>query len=71
MAGQGGHFVAMRKDPRKASPESIEDIVVDATYMAGQRVWQAAPNAKVARHLNANAIFGGGEEEENLMHDHP
>jgi hypothetical protein len=68
--GKLADFAVLRKDPRKVPPDSIKDIVVDATYMGGQRVWQAAPNAKVALHLHADPVFGDGDEEENLMHDH-
>jgi hypothetical protein len=68
--GKVADFALMRRDARKVSPASIEDIVLDATHMGGQRVWQAAPNARVARHPHADAVFGDGREEENLMHDH-
>jgi hypothetical protein len=68
--GKLADFAVLRKDPRKVAPDAIKDIVVDATYMGGQRVWQAAPNAKVALHLHSDAVFGDGNEEENLMHDH-
>ena len=39
--GKLADFVVLRKDPRKVSPETIKDIVVDATYMGGEKVWQA------------------------------
>src|SRR6202522_4588807 len=58
--GKLADFAVLRKDPRKVPPDSIKDIIVDATYIGGQRVWQAAPNAKVALHLHADPVFGDG-----------
>jgi hypothetical protein len=38
--------------------------------MGGQHVWQAAPNARAALRLHEEAVFGDGDWEDNLMHDH-
>ena len=42
--GKLADFVVLRKDPRKVSPDTIKDIVVDATYIGGKNVWQAPGN---------------------------
>jgi len=34
-------FIVLRQDPRKVDPDTIMDIVVDATYIGGVNVWQA------------------------------
>jgi predicted amidohydrolase YtcJ len=47
--GKLADFVVLRKDPRKVSPDAIKDIVVDATYVAGQLVWRAPANATASR----------------------
>jgi predicted amidohydrolase YtcJ len=39
--GKLADFIVLRKDPRKVEPETIKDIVVDATYIGGINVWQA------------------------------
>lgn len=39
--GKLADFVVLRKDPRQVSPDTIKDIVVEATYMGGNKVWQA------------------------------
>jgi len=31
----------LRKDPRKVAPDTIKDIVVDSTYVSGERVWRS------------------------------
>ena len=68
--GKLADFAVLRKDPRKVPPDSIKDIVVDATYMGGKNVWQAAANAQAAiRHLMPGIDYGDGDEEENLNHD--
>jgi len=68
--GKLADFVVLRKDPRKVPPDNIKDIVVDATYLAGKNVWQAAANAQAAiHHLMPGIDYGDGDEEENLNRD--
>jgi hypothetical protein len=56
----------LRKVPRKVSPDTIKDIVVDATYMGGERVWQAGPNATAHIVMLPDTFYGDGDELENL-----
>ena len=39
--GKLADFIVLRQDPRKVNPDTIKDIVVDATYIGGVNVWQA------------------------------
>ncbi len=48
--GKLADFAVLRKDPRKVPPDTIKDIVVDATYVGGKNVWQAPRNAPAAIH---------------------
>jgi predicted amidohydrolase YtcJ len=67
--GKLADFAVLRKDPRKVPPDTIKDIIVDATYVGGNNVWQAPKNAlAVAHHLVPGIDFGDGDEEENLNH---
>jgi predicted amidohydrolase YtcJ len=67
--GKLADFAVLRKDPRKVPPDTIKDIVVDAAYVGGEHVWQAAPNA-VARVLRLpDTFYGDGDELENLAHE--
>jgi hypothetical protein len=64
--GKLADFVVLRKDPRKVDPDAIKDIVVEATYMGGERVWQAPANG-VARTIHfPDTFYGDGDELENL-----
>lgn len=66
-SGKLADFVVLRKDPRKVPPDTIKDIVVDATYTGGKNVWQAPANALAVVHHQVPGIdFGDGDEEENL-----
>jgi predicted amidohydrolase YtcJ len=38
--GKLADFIVLRQDPRKVDPDTIMDIVVDATYIGGVNVWQ-------------------------------
>ncbi|SPF40439.1 Amidohydrolase 3 [Candidatus Sulfopaludibacter sp. SbA4] len=68
--GKLADFAVLRKDPRKVPPDTIKDIVVDATYVGGKNVWQAPRNAlAVGHHLVPGIDFGDGDEEDNLHHD--
>ena len=39
--GKLADFAVLRRDPRKVDHDTIKDIVVDSTYVGGERVWQA------------------------------
>ncbi len=67
--GKLADFVVLRRDPRKVAPDAIKDIVVDATYRGGERVWQAPPNAVAHTMHLPDTFFGDGDELENLAHD--
>jgi predicted amidohydrolase YtcJ len=67
--GKLADFVVLRKDPRKVDPDSIKDIVVDSTYVGGERVWQARPNATARRLVLPDTFYGDGDELENLESD--
>jgi predicted amidohydrolase YtcJ len=67
--GKLADFAVLRQDPRKVAPDSIKDIVVDATYMGGERVWQASAGA-LARVIHLpDTFYGDGDELENLAHE--
>ena len=48
--GKLADFAVLRKDPRKVPPDSIKDIVIEATYIGGNHVWQAPSNAVAFTH---------------------
>jgi hypothetical protein len=48
----------------KVDPDAIKDIAVDATYMGGDRVWQAPANA-VARTIHFPDTFYSMETATN------
>lgn len=67
--GKLADFVVLQKDPRQVPPNTIKDIVLEATYLAGQKVY-TAPAKAVAMipqpPINyGDANFGDGDEEEN------
>jgi predicted amidohydrolase YtcJ len=68
--GKVADFAVLRRDPRKVDPDTIKDIVVDSTYVGGERVWQAAPHATARCMLLPDTFYGDGDEWENLSHDH-
>jgi predicted amidohydrolase YtcJ len=67
--GKLADFVVLRKDPRKVPPDSLKDIVVDATYINGECVWRAGLNASARRIFLPDTFYGDGDELENLAHD--
>jgi predicted amidohydrolase YtcJ len=68
--GKLADFVVLRADPRKAAPDAIKDIVIDATYIAGAAVFTLPPNATAKiRRPPPLGFFGDGDEEDNLAHD--
>ena len=67
--GKLADFVVLRKDPRKVAPDTIKDIVVDATYIGGDRVWQAPANATARRIMLPDVSYGHADEWENLSRD--
>lgn len=67
--GKLADFVVLEKDPRKVAPDTIKDIVLEATYLGGQKVY-TAPEKAVAMipqpPLNfGDGNYGDGDEEEN------
>jgi predicted amidohydrolase YtcJ len=70
--GKLADFAVLRKDPRRVPPDSIKDIVIDATYIGGKNAWQASPGMQaVIHHLVPCIDFGDGDEVDNLgtIHD--
>ena len=67
--GKLADFVVLEKDPRTVPPDAIKDIVLEATYLGGEKVY-AAPGKAVALvpqpPLNyGDGNYGDGDEEEN------
>jgi predicted amidohydrolase YtcJ len=67
--GKLADFVVLQKDPRKVPPDTIKDIVVEATYLGGNKVY-TAPSEAVAMipqpPLNyGDGDYGDGDEVEN------
>ena len=69
VAGKLADFAVLRKDPRKVAPDTIKDIVVESTYVGGERVWQAQPNTVARVMMLPDTFYGDGDEWENLGHD--
>ena len=66
--GKLADFVILEKDPRRVPPDTIQDIVIEATYLGGQKVYTAPtkPVAFVAQPpLYGDGNYGDGDEEEN------
>jgi predicted amidohydrolase YtcJ len=64
--GKLADFAVLRRDPRKVDHDTIKDIVVDSTYVGGERVWQAPPNATARRLVHPDTFYDDGDELENL-----
>lgn len=67
--GKLADFVILEKDPRKVPPDTIQDIVIEATYGGGEKVY-TAPAKTVAMvpqsPLNyGDGNYGDGDEQEN------
>ena len=67
--GKLADFIVLEKDPRTVPPDTIKDIVLEATYLGGEKVY-AAPGKAVAMvpqpPLNyGDGNYGDGDEEEN------
>ncbi len=67
--GKLADFVVLQKDPHQVPPNAIKDIVLEATYLGGQKVYTAPPKA-VAMILQppinyGDGNYGDGDEEEN------
>jgi predicted amidohydrolase YtcJ len=67
--GKLADFVVLQKDPRQVPPNTIKDIVLEATYLGGQKVY-TAPSKAVAMipqpPINyGDGNYGDGDEEEN------
>jgi len=63
-------FAELRKDPRNVLPDTIKDIVVDATYVGGANVWQQPKNAlAVIHHMAPGIDFDDDDEDGNTHHD--
>jgi predicted amidohydrolase YtcJ len=67
--GKLADFVVLEKDPRQVPPDTIKDIVLEATYLGGDKVYTAPPTpvAMIPQPpLNyGDANYGDGDEEEN------
>jgi predicted amidohydrolase YtcJ len=67
--GKLADFVVFEKDPRKVPPDTIQDIVIEATYLGGEKVYSASTKAAALvpqPPLNfGDGNYGDGDEEEN------
>lgn len=67
--GKLADFVVLQKDPRQVPPNTITDIVLEATYLGGQKVYSAPPKAVAMvpqPPINyGDGNYGDGDEEEN------
>ncbi|WP_125486880.1 amidohydrolase [Edaphobacter aggregans] len=67
--GKLADFVVLQKDPRKVQPNTIKDILLEATYLGGNKVYTVP--AKTVAMLTQPPInygdgnYGDGDEEEN------
>ena len=67
--GKLADFVVLEKDPRKVAPNTIKDIRLEATYLAGEKVYTAPANIVAmippppVNYGDGN--YGDGDEEEN------
>jgi predicted amidohydrolase YtcJ len=73
--GKLADFVVLEKDPRKVPPDTIQDIVIEATYLGGQKVYATPTQAGgivPQPPLNyGDGNYGDGDEEENVgLHVH-
>jgi predicted amidohydrolase YtcJ len=62
-------FVVLQKDPRTVAPDTIKDIVLEATYLGGEKIY-TAPSKPVAMipqpPVNyGDGDYGDGDEPEN------
>ena len=68
-AGKLADFVVLGKDPRRVPPDTIQDIVIEATYLGGEKVYRAPGKAVVMipqPPLNYGDVrYGDGDEEAN------
>jgi predicted amidohydrolase YtcJ len=67
--GKLADFVVLEKDPRTVDPEAIKDIILEATYLGGEKVY-TAPSKPVAMipqpPVNyGDGDYGDGDEPEN------
>jgi len=64
-------FVVLEKDPRKASPDMIQDIVIEATYVGGEKVYTGPPKATPIvpqPRLNyGDGNYGDGDEKKTKI----
>ena len=67
--GKLADFVVLQKDPREVPPNTIKDIILEATYLGGQKVYAAPPKAVAMipqPPINyGDGNYGDGDEEEN------
>jgi predicted amidohydrolase YtcJ len=68
-AGKLADFVVLKEDPRAVPPDTIKDIVLEATYLGGKKVF-TAPEKAIAMTpqppINyGDGNYGDGDEEEN------
>jgi hypothetical protein len=67
--GKLADFVVLENDPRKAPPDTVKDIVLEATHLGGEKVYTAPAKAVALVPqplLNyGDGNYGDGDEEEN------
>lgn len=63
--GKLADFVVLERDPCKVAPDTIKDIVVEATYLGGRKVFTTSPQAIAEYHAQPPVDYGDGDEEAN------
>jgi predicted amidohydrolase YtcJ len=61
--GKLADFVVLQKDPRKVAPDTIKDILIQATYLGGEKVFSARADSRASiRRPQPLGFFGDGDE---------
>jgi predicted amidohydrolase YtcJ len=75
-SGKLADFVVLEKDPRRVPADKIKDIVLEATYVGGERVYTAPVPAKAVAMVPQPPLtygdgnYGDGEEENQSLYSH-
>ncbi len=64
--GKLADFVVLQKDPHEVAPDSIKDIVIEATYMGGEKVFSAPDGRRAMFRPQPLGFYGDGDEFDEL-----